>query len=36
MVSTQVKTYLGLESACEQGAVICNYVVRDAALANDV
>jgi len=36
MVSTQVRTYLRPELACKLGAVICNYVVRDASLADDV
>jgi len=36
MVSTQVRTYPGPESACKLGAAICDYVVRDAALADDV
>jgi hypothetical protein len=36
MGSTQVRTYPGLESACTLGAAICDYVLRDAALADDV
>jgi hypothetical protein len=36
MVSTEVRTYPGLESACKLGAAICDYVVRNAALAHDV
>jgi hypothetical protein len=35
MVSTQVRRYPGPESACKPGAAICNYVVRNATLAND-
>jgi len=36
MVSTQVRTYPRPESACKLGAGICNYVVRDGSLADDV
>jgi len=36
MVSTQVRTFPGPESACELSAMISNYVVRDAILADDV
>jgi len=36
MVSTQVRTSAGPESACTLGAAICDYVVRNAAVANDV
>jgi len=36
MVSTQVRTYPGPELACKLGAAICDYVVQNAALANDV
>jgi len=36
MVSTQVRTYPGPESACKLRAVICDNVVRDAALADGV
>jgi hypothetical protein len=35
MVSTHVRTYPGPELACNLGAAICNYVVRDAALPDD-
>ena len=36
MVSTQVLTYPAPESACKLGAAICDYVVRNAILENDV
>jgi len=36
MVSTQVRTYPGPELACKLGAALCDSVVRDAALADDV
>jgi hypothetical protein len=36
MVSTQVRTYPGAESACKLGAVICDYVVCDSALGDNV
>jgi hypothetical protein len=36
MVSTQVRIYPGPESACKLWATICNYVIRDAALADDM
>ena len=36
IVSTEVRTYLGPESACKLGSAICNYVIRDTTLADDV
>jgi len=36
MVSTQVGSYPLPEPACKVGAAICDYVVRDSALADDV
>jgi len=36
MVSIQGRTYPGPELACKLGAAICDCVVWDAALANDV
>lgn len=36
MVSTQGRTYPGPDSDCKLGATICNYIVWDAALADDV
>jgi len=36
MVSSQVRTYAGPESACKLGATICNSALWDAACANDV
>jgi hypothetical protein len=34
MVSTHVSTYQCPDWACKLGATICNYVLRDAPLAN--
>jgi len=36
MVSTQLRTYPGPESACKLGAAISNYVTRNATLGDDV
>jgi hypothetical protein len=36
MVTTQVRTFPGPESACKVGAAICYYVCRDATPADDV
>jgi len=36
MISTQVTSYPSPQSACKFGTVICNYVIRDAILADDI